>query len=81
MGEDTAQNVIPQPNAMTLSVVVLVCLFCLFCGANAYTSEALADQITSLPGADQLTIAFNQFSGYLTIPGTKGGNTKHLHYW
>lgn len=33
--------------------------------ASAYTSSALADQITALPDAPNVT--FNQFSGYLTI--------------
>eukprot|EP01039_Chlorochromonas_danica_P002025 gene2024-2208_t len=47
----------------------------------AYTQEALADQITNLPGTDGLNIKFNQFSGYLAIPGTSGALTKHMHYW
>jgi len=58
----------------------LLCLAGLL-GANAYTEEALADQVLNLPGAESLKVAFNQFSGYLTIPGTKGGATKHMHYW
>ena len=33
----------------------------------AYTPEALADQVTNLPGAEGLDITFNQFSGYLTV--------------
>lgn len=49
--------------------------------ANAYTPEALADQIKNLPGAEKLSLTFNQFSGYLDIPGTDGTNTKHIHYW
>jgi len=49
--------------------------------ATAYTSEALADKIIKLPGTDNLDINFNQFSGYLDVPGTNGSNTKHLHYW
>jgi len=49
--------------------------------ASAYTSEALADKIIKLPGTENLDITFNQFSGYLDIPGTSGANTKHLHYW
>jgi hypothetical protein len=48
---------------------------------SAYTDEALADKVTNLPGAEDLSLTFNQFSGYLTIPGTSGGNTKHMHYW
>jgi len=41
-----------------------------------YTTEALADQVTDLPGAENLKIPFNQFSGYLKVNGTK-----NLHYW
>jgi hypothetical protein len=44
--------------------------------ARAYTTEALADQVTSLPGAENLDITFNQFSGYLKI-----SETKNMHYW
>lgn len=46
-----------------------------------YTPEALADQITDLPGAENLDINFNQFSGYLNIPGVDGNMTKFMHYW
>ena len=35
--------------------------------ASAYTDEAIADQITNLPGAEKLDLNFNQFSGYLTV--------------
>jgi hypothetical protein len=48
--------------------------------ASAYTPEALADQITNLPGAENLDVTFNQFSGYLNIPGASG-NSKFMHYW
>lgn len=41
-----------------------------------YTAEALADQVTNLPGAEDLDFSFNQFSGYLKV-----NNTKNLHYW
>ena len=41
-----------------------------------YTPEALADQVTNLPGAENLEIKFNQFSGYIKINGTK-----NMHYW
>eukprot|EP00616_Rhizochromulina_sp_CCMP1243_P006264 CAMPEP_0118972326 /NCGR_PEP_ID=MMETSP1173-20130426/8657_1 /TAXON_ID=1034831 /ORGANISM="Rhizochromulina marina cf, Strain CCMP1243" /LENGTH=466 /DNA_ID=CAMNT_0006921851 /DNA_START=27 /DNA_END=1427 /DNA_ORIENTATION=- len=34
-------------------------------GAEGYTSEAIADQIETLPGAPE--VGFNQFSGYLDI--------------
>jgi hypothetical protein len=48
----------------------------LVASANAYTQEALADQVTSLPGAENLDINFNHFSGYLTV-----AETKQMHYW
>jgi hypothetical protein len=44
--------------------------------ASAYTDEALADQITSLPGAPD--VAFNQFSGYLPIDEASG---LQYFYW
>jgi hypothetical protein len=46
----------------------------------SYIPDALADQITSLPGAEDLAVSFQQFSGYLDIPG-HDGNSKHMHYW
>lgn len=46
--------------------------------AQAYTPEALADQITALPGAESLDVTFNQFSGYLNINEATG---KNIHYW
>ena len=45
------------------------------------TPEALADQVVNLPGTEGLDIKFNQFSGYLDIPGTSGSLSKHMHYW
>lgn len=42
---------------------------------EGYTQEAIADQITDLPGLND-AIKFNQFSGYLKI-----SETKNLHYW
>lgn len=41
-----------------------------------YTPEALADKVENLPGSEKLDIKFNQFSGYLSVNGTK-----NLHYW
>ena len=32
---------------------------------SAYTQRAIQDQITNLPGTENLNITFNQFSGYL----------------
>ena len=43
---------------------------------SGYTDEALADQVVNLPGAEKLDIPFNQFSGYLTVDGSK-----QMHYW
>lgn len=48
---------------------------------RCYTEEALSDQILSLPGISNVDFGFNQFSGYLSLPGVNGGMTKHLHYW
>jgi len=42
-----------------------------------YTNEAINDQIIDLPGSDNGLFNFNQFSGYINLPGTK----KHIHYW
>jgi carboxypeptidase C (cathepsin A) len=47
---------------------------------EAYTDAALADQVKNLPGSENLDITFNQFSGYLNIPGNSG-NSKFMHYW
>lgn len=48
--------------------------------AATYTTEALADQIHNLPGAEGLNVTFNQFSGYLSIDGASPGSKK-MHYW
>jgi carboxypeptidase C (cathepsin A) len=58
----------------------LVLSAALIAQASAYTAAALADQITNLPGAEGLNLTFNQFSGYLAIPGAQG-NSKNVHYW
>ena len=57
-----------------IRTVLLATAFIASCAA--YSDEALKDQITSLPGAENLEIPFNQFSGYLTVDGTK-----QMHYW
>lgn len=44
-------------------------------GSIEYTKEALADEITSLPGLDQ-NLTFRQFSGYLPIT-----ESKNIFYW
>ena len=48
--------------------------------SSSYTSDALADEILSLPGAAGLSYSFRHFSGYLRIPGTSA-NSKQMHYW
>jgi hypothetical protein len=40
-----------------------------------------ADEITNLPGAENLLIPFKQYSGYLQINGVSGKPTKNMHYW
>lgn len=47
---------------------------------NGYTSEALADQVTDLPGAENVEINFNHFSGYLPVDGAAPAS-KQMHYW
>lgn len=61
------------------SLAFSVLLACPFLGyvVNAYSDAALADQIVALPGAPE-NLAFNQFSGYLTINPETG---KNIHYW
>jgi cathepsin A (carboxypeptidase C) len=59
-----------------LLVLVLAAVVC----AASYTDEALNDQIVKLPGSENLSINFNQFSGYLSLANDVSG-TKHLHYW
>ena len=44
--------------------------------AAAYSPEALADEVTNLPGAEGLDFSFKQFSGYVKV-----NNTKNMHYW
>jgi hypothetical protein len=53
----------------------LVALFAVGAVAD-YTPEALLDQVTNLPGAENLNVNFNQFSGYLKVTPTKNN-----HYW
>jgi len=54
----------------------------LACGAcvSALTAEAAADQITSLPGTEQLSFSFKQYSGYLGVEGQTLDSRK-MHYW
>lgn len=43
---------------------------------NAYSPEALADEVLNLPGAEDLNFSFRQFSGYVKVQ-----NSKNMHYW
>ena len=61
---------------MTFLFTLLLSLSSLAAALSDYTPEALADQITSLPGAENLSFKFNQFSGYIKV-----NSTKNLHYW
>jgi carboxypeptidase C (cathepsin A) len=60
---------------LLLGFLVLTCGL-LLSEALDYSPHALVDEVTNLPGAENLNFSFRQFSGYLTV-----GRTKHLHYW
>lgn len=64
-------------SALKALAVALICVG----SAVAYTDAALKDQIVNLPGAEGLSITFNQFSGYLDINGASSATGKHMHYW
>lgn len=68
---------------MTMTLFLTSSLLALLVSVSQadYTPEALADQVVNLPGTEGLDIKFNQFSGYLDIPGTSGSLSKHMHYW
>lgn len=59
-----------------IAAVLLSFLLAVSAVTADYTPEALADEIKNLPGAESLAFNFRQFSGYLSITGTK-----NLHYW
>ena len=63
-----------------LFVSIIFLINCVLINGD-YTTDAKADQIVNLPGAENLDIKFNQFSGYLGIPGTDGSLSKNMHYW
>ena len=67
--------IIIERNMNTLLSVAL-----LTTAVSAYTPEALADQVTDLPGSENINIPFNQFSGYLPVDGAAEGSKK-MHYW
>jgi carboxypeptidase C (cathepsin A) len=58
-------------NSLFLSLLCFVS-----CSSFEYTEEALLDQVTELPGLNY-PLKFNQFSGYINLPGTE----KNIHYW
>lgn len=61
---------------MFYSTSVLAILSYLALARGDYTPQAIADEVTNLPGAEKLTLNFRQFSGYLDV-----SSTKHMHYW
>jgi carboxypeptidase C (cathepsin A) len=65
-----------QTKKMFGLVLSLLSLTSLVRGEIQYSSEALADEIKNLPGAEKLDFSFRQFSGYLPI-----SSTKNVHYW
>ena len=61
---------------MFVSLLIPLFFSLFFTTATSYTIEAVADQISGLPGLSDSS-AFNQFSGYITLAETQ----KHIHYW
>lgn len=61
---------------MSLLMRVVLLLLAAASFTNAYSNDALMDQVKNLPGSENLNVDFNQFSGYLTVD-----KTKHMHYW
>lgn len=57
-------------------VILSLLCFVSYSSAFQYTNEALADQVTELPGLHWHP-NFNQFSGYLNLEKTE----KNIHYW
>ena len=61
---------------MFVSLLIPLFFSLFFTTATSYTIEADADKISGLPGLSD-SLAFNQFSGYITLAETQ----KHIHYW
>ena len=57
-------------------LLVSVALSVINASPFTYTEEAIKDQVTQLPGLNDI-ISYNQFSGYINLPGTQ----KNIHYW
>jgi Serine carboxypeptidase len=64
--------------AMKVAILLLIVLRKF---TNSYSTQALIDKIETLPGAENLDVKFNQFSGYLPVNGAEGKPSKYLHYW
>ena len=67
--------------SLFLCLIVALVLCAIVASASyRYTPEAIADQITDLPGIEPIAdlVKFNQFSGYLNINASTG---KRIHYW
>lgn len=77
----SAIDIIPS-YIITIAMMRLLILICAIWRVPSfdYTPEAILDRVVSLPGAEDLAISFEQFSGYLSIPGHKQ-RSKHIHYW
>ena len=72
----------PMFGCETVSVASAICASspqynCFYSAVKrVYTDDAIADQVLSLPGL-LYDVPFNQFSGYINLPGTQ----KQIHYW
>ena len=61
-------------------LVLVVAALCLTTAATAeYTNEALADQITTLPGATSPLVS-NQFSGFLDLNVSTGHFIHYMYF-
>ena len=64
---------------MLLSILVLVAIGLVTSRRNDYTSEALGDEITSLPGLDTETFRkYSMFSGYVDV---YPAHNRSIFYW
>jgi len=61
---------------MLASLFLNLLFFVSYSSSVEYTQDAVLDQVTNLPGLSWEP-NFNQFSGYLNLPGTE----KFIHYW
>jgi len=63
-----------------LSFVLLALLGVIVSVRADYGPEALADEVTNLPGVPQSSKPFRTFSGYIGAPGVTA-TSKQMHYW